>query len=137
MSIRQYQYIEQEQHTMGRKKIYKVEVDGITFTMPNAVEVFGHDDTLPYNGTLYADGVPIADFWNDGWGGNSEYSIKDGMEEKFNEIKERITNYSVVGTDGYMPLPLTMDFLADICAYCQIDKFEYESTGDRFVKANA
>jgi hypothetical protein len=50
----------------------------LTVTKVKAVR--GHDDSQPFEGILLADGKPVADLFDDGWGGEVQIHWKGGKE---------------------------------------------------------
>lgn len=49
-------------------------IGGYKFTLKSVVEQVGHDDTLPYAAMLYINNKKVALIFNDGWGGETQYS---------------------------------------------------------------
>lgn len=67
-----------------------LEVGGHKFTLKDCKEVVGHDDSLPYVGTLYIDGKQVCTLYNTGWGGETDITqIIDGnlLVKATNDIK--------------------------------------------------
>ena len=52
----------------------KIEIGGHTISLKSVKEQVGHDDSLPYAAILYIDNKKVAIIFNDGWGGETQYS---------------------------------------------------------------
>jgi hypothetical protein len=60
-------------------------------TLTKVRKVRGHDDSLPFDAILLADGKPVAELFDDGWGGEVQiHWLPDGREnnEVWNAIME-------------------------------------------------
>jgi hypothetical protein len=69
--------------------------NGLRFTMMDYQEINGHDDSLPYNATLYLNGKPFCKCMNDGWGGDTLLTPIVSRNE-FEEVKSRLKGYKSV-----------------------------------------
>lgn len=49
-------------------------IGGYKFALKKVIEQIGHDDTLPYAAILYINNKKVALIFNDGWGGETQYS---------------------------------------------------------------
>lgn len=109
-----------------KKKIIEIAVDDMTFTMPDAKEQMGHDDSLPFGGTLHLNGKPMATCYNDGWGGEAYYNpLNDEAIKKLERVKERLKDYVLVEADNERNRwALDLPFLMDTLACCQLGQFE-------------
>lgn len=81
-----------------KEKIIGLNVaDKFTIIVKDAKEVYGHDDSLPYNADFIVKKHDKEVFrgiaYNDGWGGLSNYEITEGDKEKAHEIINEINEY--------------------------------------------
>lgn len=116
------------------KKIIEIAVDDMKFTIPDAKEQRGHDDSLPFGGTLHLNGKPIANCYNDGWGGEAFYEpLTTDAYKILADAKEKIAKYDFVGSMNGKDYrwTLTLPFLIDELACCQLGQFELP---DKIVK---
>lgn len=89
-------------------------VDSLVFTMIDCHEVAGHDDTLPYEGTLVVNGTPMYHCFNDGWGGETEITL----DRNYADYNTRVENiiHQFKWKYGKCIFDLKLDFIADILA---------------------
>lgn len=82
--------------------------------LKNFREIKGHDDSLPFDGELYCNGVHIAECWNDGWGGDANVKPVIDNIKLYNEVQSCVnkTNGLFGHSDWYYTLPLLCDLLA-------------------------
>ena len=92
--------------------------DFMVFTMKNCQEIPGHDDSLPYVADLYCDGKMLCKCHNDGWGGETEFTVVPECASKMDAIMEHIGKYQWVYKKHEFDLNLC--FIADTLAttYC-------------------
>lgn len=88
---------------------------GKTFSLINFRETMGHDDSLPYEGTLCIDGKPFADCWNDGWGGLTNFSIID--KELYQEALDAVDGETEYVKEYNYTLHIDLYYVADSLAY--------------------
>ena len=69
--------------------------NGLRFTMMDYQEINGHDDSLPYNATLYLNGKPFCKCMNDGWGGDT-FLTPIVSRDEFEEVKFRLEDYKCI-----------------------------------------
>lgn len=103
-----------------------IKVGDYTFTMKRFRIIPGHDDSLPYMGTLCINNKPFAVCGNDGWGGPSSINvIRKSDINKVSELDEMLNEYEWYWgeqlshrADGTPALPLTwsVDMIADTIA---------------------
>lgn len=100
-------------HDMGGQLMVKVGEH--IFTMGCFKLQYGHDDSLPYHGVLYMDGIKLCTCLNDGWGGMTEmHGVDNHAEETMKIVKEKLKDYN---WSYYKDIiPLTLDFIADTLA---------------------
>jgi hypothetical protein len=92
----------------------------VTFTLKNYHRVKGHDDTLPYEATLCANGVKVATCFNDGWGGETNVDIiltsKAPLLDTIDSVlKDATLTFEYNGEKHTFPLKL--NDIADMLAY--------------------
>ena len=102
-------------------------INGLRFTMMDYQEINGHDDSLPYNATLYLNGKPFCKCMNDGWGGDTLLTpIVDRNE--FEDVKSRLKDYKCVYLfqDKKFVDNVTINSIADYLAItCDVYGVEY------------
>lgn len=101
--------------------------NGLRFTMMDYQEINGHDDSLPYNATLYLNGEPFCKCMNDGWGGDTFLTPIVNRNE-FEEVKFRLEDYKCVYNCRGKKFvdDVTINSIADYLAYtCDIYGVEY------------
>lgn len=113
---------------MAVKVIKKTIVLGkYKFSMKNFREVYGHDDSLPYNGDVYVNGTKFAKCFNDGWGGDTNYNYADGIDNDFvQDVLDEIAKYEFryaeikIAPGVILKFDLTLSHLADKLAYLHL-----------------
>lgn len=101
--------------------------NGLRFTMMDYQEINGHDDSLPYNATLYLNGKPFCKCMNDGWGGDTLLTPIVNRNE-FEEVKFRLEDYKCIYNCRGKKFvdDVTINSIADYLAYtCDIYGVEY------------
>lgn len=101
--------------------------NGLRFTMMDYQEINGHDDSLPYNATLYLNGNPFCKCMNDGWGGVTLLTPIVNRDE-FEEVKSRLKDYKCIYNYRGKKFvdDVTINSIADYLAYtCDIYGVEY------------
>lgn len=102
-------------------------INGLRFTMMDYQRINGHDDSLPYNATLYLNGKPFCKCMNDGWGGDTLLTPIVSRDE-FEEVKFRLEDYKVVWywQDRKFVDNVTINSIADyLASTCDIYGVEY------------
>ena len=102
-------------------------INGLRFTMMDYQEINGHDDSLPYNATLYLNGKPFCKCMNDGWGGDTLLTPVVSRDE-FEEVKFRLEDYKCIYNYRGKKFvdDVTINSIADYLAYtCDIYGVEY------------
>lgn len=67
-----------------------ITIGGHNISLKSVKEQIGHDDTLPYSAILYIDKKKVAIIFNDGWGGETQYSQifnNDLLEQAEKDVK--------------------------------------------------
>lgn len=64
-----------------------------TFSLRKFREITGHDDSLPYTATLYANGRPVCDLFNDGWGGETMVTPSTAENSAYHEICDYLSEH--------------------------------------------
>ena len=86
---------------MATKKLKTIECrfpDGLVIKLENVQEVYGHDDSLPFNADVFVLnrdwGLPcltkVAQAWNDGWGGPT--NVQSPLP-KYRDLLEKLDKY--------------------------------------------
>ena len=102
-------------------------INGLRFTMMDYQEINGHDDSLPYDATLYLNGKPFCKCMNDGWGGDTLLTPVVSRDE-FEEVKSRLKGYKSVylWQDLKFVDDVTINSIADcLASTCDIYGVEY------------
>ena len=79
----------------------------------------GHDDSLPFVGNLYANGIKIGEAMNDGWGGEAVFTrTKTKKNQKLvDEIETVLKQQSVFEDDEKLKdVKYSFGFLCDLLA---------------------
>jgi len=78
-------------------KTITCKIDNITVKLVNVREVYGHDDSLPFNAELCIHNPEwcnkltfVGRAWNDGWGGDS---VIDTTTKSQRELVDKLDNY--------------------------------------------
>ena len=98
-------------------------INGNEFSLINFKEVFGHDDSLPYEGELCLNGTSFMQCWNDGFGGLTEFNIlnKELYQQALDIIKDETIYVEPYSFD------VDLYFIADHLAYNEyMKKFSKE-----------
>lgn len=97
-------------------------IGGYKFTLKSVKEQVGHDDTLPYAAMLYINNKKVAIVFNDGWGGETQYSqifendLLEKAEEAIKGLPYPITPMGDIDDEINLKLNYVID-IADIIAY--------------------
>lgn len=84
------------------------------FTMRNYADLVGHDDSLPYIGTLCLNNVPLCDCANSGWGEETRLTFRECSGFDLDVIKDSLKRYKWKFRGDLFELEL--NFIADILA---------------------
>ena len=120
--------------------------DNLSIILRNVREVFGHDDSLPYNALVVVDEPKskiftfIGRVWNDGWGGPSciEPATEAGRQ-KMEEIDKYLTDtfsykYKFDGDDREFTMTTDLEFVLDEMAWFAIDCGKSSLTMEELLK---
>lgn len=112
-------------------KLGKYEIE-----LRNYKRVMGHDDSLPYQASLYVNGKRVADAFNDGWGGISTIRPTKGNEELVGQVSDYLVEHGkeFPCEDKYFNLELyydTLDFVCDTLAEHLESRKEIEKWGKK------
>lgn len=97
----------------------KKEISGYVFEMCSFKVIHGHDDSLPFVGNLYANGIKIGEAMNDGWGGEAVFTrTKEKKNQKLvEEIESVLKQQSVFENDEKLKdVKYSFGFLCDLLA---------------------
>lgn len=98
----------------------KKTINGITFQLCSFKIIDGHDDSIPFSGNLYANGIKIGEALNDGWGSDAEfYRTNAKRNQKFvDEIEAMLKETPIWPDDNLLHnVKYTFGKLCDILAY--------------------
>lgn len=118
---------------------FKINYTGVNFRtsngrdysliVENAREVYGHDDSYPFNADwkiLDKNSQEIifkGKAWNDGWGGSNDYSVENGKYEDINAISCELKNIFKFRDKVYkFELEYGFDDIVGILAFLNISK---------------
>ena len=121
-----------------RKITCKID-ENLTIELRNVVEVYGHDDSIPFNADVYVylNGKKRAVYagyaYNDGWGGEStirceNQAVKSALQAFADNVRTKSVVYEHHGKIYY--LPASFDFLIDLmveaCLYERATEYDYD-----------
>lgn len=90
--------------------------------LKNFREIKGHDDSLPFEGELYCNGVHIAGCWNDGWGGDANVKPVIGNLKLYNEVSKIVC--ATKWDCGKFALNYSIPMVCDLLA-CDNEAYEW------------
>lgn len=85
--------------------------------MRKFTNVHGHDDSLPFTAELWVNHKPIAQCFNDGWGGECQITPNPTNIELYNKVKaivEKTNNY-LDNAKWFYTIPNLADLMAAEC----------------------
>lgn len=95
--------------------------DELSIELRQCKEVYGHDDSLPYNAKLFVNDVEVGKVYNDGWGGEPVIDGPVQQEHLLIKVENYLhENHSFVYTtmDGQKKSsPLDFSYVLDAAAY--------------------
>ena len=94
-------------------------ISGYVFELCSFKTIKGHDDSLPFLGNLYANGIRIGEAMNDGWGGEAVFTrTKTKKNQKLvDEIESVIKQKTVFEDDERLKdVKYSFGFLCDLLA---------------------
>lgn len=97
--------------------------DNLSIIVSNTREVYGHDDSLPFNAEIFIckDGVTeqIATAWNDGWGDETNIDALADKQEVVKSLEEqmRTYKYQFMGREFNASLPMVVELLANAAVF--------------------
>jgi hypothetical protein len=104
--------------------------DELYIELRQCKEVYGHDDSLPYNAKLFVNDVEVGKVYNDGWGGESVIEANVQQDPLLTKVENYLhKNHSFVYTsrDGKRKcFPLDLGYVLDAAAYECIDRKKKE-----------
>lgn len=113
-----FAYIKYNSYLCSMGKINKV-FGNYKIELRKFKRVMGHDDSIPYQGELWANNIHIANCWNDGWGG--ETNVEPLNIELFNDVAEVVCK--TFGAFGIKTWQYTIPILADeLASMCEMNK---------------
>lgn len=98
----------------------KKTINGITFQLCSFKIIDGHDDSIPFSGNLYANGIKIGEALNDGWGSDASfYRTNAKRNQKFvDEIEAMLKETPIWPDDNRLSeVKYTFGSLCDILAF--------------------
>ena len=115
-----------------------ITIGGHKISLKSVKEQVGHDDTLPYAAILYIDNKKVAIIFNDGWGGDTQYSQifnNDLLQQAEKDVKDlpypKMPYEDVSEFDLKVQNVLT---IADIIAYNVLSlKLAYKKKKDHII----
>ena len=108
-------------------------VGGTTIELRNVKEVYGHDDSIPFNADIYVQGVYAGYAYNDGWGGDSviradNEKSRNELQELSNKLKKMYVVYDApYGTTEYLKASLRflIDLMVEDCLYYGKNEYDF------------
>lgn len=97
--------------------------DDLSIIVSNTREVYGHDDSLPFNAEIFInkDGVTeqVATAWNDGWGGETNIDALADKQEVVKSLEEKMRTYKYqfIGHEFEASLPMVVELLANAAVF--------------------
>lgn len=89
------------------------------FSVENCKEITGHNDSVPYVAILYHNGQPLADCYNDGWGGPTQMTPMVSKEE-FNHLNDYVSQFQWCMANDNYHMKFSLEMIADELAYMKL-----------------